>query len=462
VNVPVESATWKCSSVQGVRQALIVMLVIGSALVVGLEAADEKWMSLAAVAAAPFMLLWPVQVTFGTFALLMPFDSIPIVVGGGRVTALTWFLGAGCILVFLVLGLIGNRLRYPTRSAICWLLFMAWGSITTLWALDQRVALKVFPTAWSLLLLYVSAVSFPLTKKQLSWATLMAVAGGTAAAVSACYLYYHGAFYYYGGGHHARGSLVSGGSATDPNYFATSLLLPISLAIGHFLSSHNWLSKIGLLIATAAMAFAVFLSMSRGTLVALIVMAFFYAYKLRMSWRLLIPVSLLLLTLIAVPESFWMRLEPANLRTGSGRTNIWVVGVAILKHYGLLGVGLNNFNTAFTDYAGYAPVFNGVFQDSHNTYLKIWAELGLVGLSLFIAALVFQLRAVGKSRSDPIHPAVLSCEAACLGLLASGCFIDLIWNKVFWLAWILLAIAARVHSGNEPSSLRVKHSQNHY
>jgi len=203
------------------------------------------------------------------------------------------------------------------------------------------------------------------------------------------------------------------------------------------------------------MAFAVFLSMSRGTLVSLIIMALFYAYKLRMSWRLLIPVSLLLLMLMAVPESFWMRLQPANananLRTGSGRTSIWAVGITILKHHGLLGAGLNNFNTAFTDYAGYAPVFNGFFQDSHNTYLRIWAELGLVGFSLFIAALVFQLRAVKKSRGEPIHPAVLSCEAACLGLLASGFFLDLIWNKVFWLAWIFLAIAARVHSGNQPS-----------
>jgi hypothetical protein len=44
---------------------------------------------------------------------------------------------------------------------------------------------------------------------------------------------------------------------------------------------------------------------------------------------------------------------------------------------------------------------------------------------------------------------MVACEAACFGMLAAAWSKDLLWEKVFWFSWILLAIAARVQVHDE-------------
>src|SRR4029077_12875990 len=78
---------------------------------------------------------------------------------------------------------------------------------------------------------------------------------------------------------------------------------------------------------------------------------------------------------------------------GAGRLDIWYVGWELLKHYGIFGAGLANFPQVYSSYAGVAPVFRGFARASHNIFLQISVEGGLVGVCLLIQALRVQLRA---------------------------------------------------------------------
>jgi len=110
-----------------------------------------------------------------------------------------------------------------------------------------------------------------------------------------------------------------------------------------------------------------------------------------------------------------------------------------------MGAGLDNFPLGYQQFAGLASRFpyHGYMRGAHNTFLNMAVENGIVGFGLFVAGLISQLRVAQHSRVR-LAPPLVSYEAACYGLLVAGFFLDLFWWKLFWLAWILLALASRV------------------
>ncbi|MBI3273533.1 MAG: O-antigen ligase family protein [Candidatus Colwellbacteria bacterium] len=75
-----------------------------------------------------------------------------------------------------------------------------------------------------------------------------------------------------------------------------------------------------------------------------------------------------------------------NLQEGSiaGRLENVSQAISLVKEHPLIGVGLGNYARALDPLAGErSPV------TAHNLYLDIWAELGIVGLFLFLGVLFF-------------------------------------------------------------------------
>lgn len=413
---------------------------IGGALILGAAVGKNRWLHVVVLIALSLVLLWPVQVTLGLFALLVPFDTISVVGQGEQGTTLTFVVGGATALVLLLVGLGCNRLVAPPRAARWWILFIAWSAATTLWAIDPEAAWQRLPTALGLLLLYLVAVSVRVTATELSWVSLLAIVGGCAASLYAVSQFYSGVFY----GASMRGSLVAGNRQDDPNQFAVTLLLPVSLALGRFVSTRGWMRRAVLIAAVSVMGLGVFVTMSRGALLALFVVVGVYLYRLRAGWRAFVPVCFLFIMWIALPELFFTRLQDIVGGRGAGRLDIWLVGLAVLRHHGFVGAGLSNFPVAYDNYAGYASVFQGFGRGPHNIYLGMLVEVGVVGFLLFLAAARSQLREFRHSSSPARKLALLPYQAACYGTLASGFFLDLLWRKPFWLCWILLAIATRL------------------
>jgi exopolysaccharide production protein ExoQ len=74
--------------------------------------------------------------------------------------------------------------------------------------------------------------------------------------------------------------------------------------------------------------------------------------------------------------------------TLTGRTEIWEVANSAIKHYYWLGMGQNAFWVDGNPYAEKIWTANHIVTRKgfslHNTFLDLWATLGLVGLSLYI------------------------------------------------------------------------------
>jgi O-antigen ligase len=143
-----------------------------------------------------------------------------------------------------------------------------------------------------------------------------------------------------------------------------------------------------------------------------------------------------------------------------GRLDLWTIGLRMVADRPAQGVGVGNFQVASVHYL----LRPGVIQRSdfivdtpkvtHNVYLQVAAELGLVGAALFVFLLGFAIRCAllaagrfarqGDTAMDLISRAV---AVATLGVLASNMFASEQFSKPLWLLLalgpVLLAIAGR-------------------
>ena len=430
----------------GLRRLLWAILLVVGAAFLGWNVAHEKWLLLAGLAGLPLLAMWPVPLALGVFVFLVPFDGVAVIGGKGGL-ALTFVAGGMAAVVLLVTGFLRRRLQRPPITALWWALFIAWGAITSLWAIDQDLAVHALPTAVGTLVLYVVASSVRITREELNWVVLAAILGGVAAAAYSSHEFYSGVFYQATTA--GRSSLIMGEEAMDPNVFAASLFLPLSLVVGRFFESRGWRRTLYLGMG-GLIAVAIVLTMSRGAMLGLGAMIFIYFRRLGLDRRVLIPVAIVLLSLLVLPERFMVRLQNAESSGGAGRIYIWQAGLASLKHYGLFGAGLHNFGEAYSQNIGAGTrVHRFGESDAHNDYLLLAVELGPIGIGFMGLALVSALKA-GRRLQDRVNQrlanSLVSYEAAAAAMLTSSFFVGMFWRKAYWLVWIMYVLVLRVVS----------------
>ncbi len=373
------------------------------------------------------------------------------------------------LLAFVVLcavGVAGHRLQWPSATVFWWGLFVTWAAASILWAVDPSKCVERLPTVVSLFLLYLVASSFRITEKEFSGVISFAILGGAAAGVMAVYGYYFGVGF---AQHYVRATLVmANGEQVNPNRFGGCLLPPLAFALGRLMSARTGWLKVIWLSCLAMVGFAILLTMSRGAILAAVVTITVFFWRMNslklQSLKPKIRRSLMVLIILAVvagatvPATIFQRFEQSQADRGAGRLDIWMVGLAIFENYPVAGAGLGNFPVVFNQFQGYAEhqEFNSD-RDSHNVYLAIAAEEGLVGICLFLMAIRTQFKISSIWRKQAESPITLvACEAAACGVLVACVFGNLLWDKVFWITWVLLAFAFTVQAGNQLAGQRAR------
>jgi O-antigen ligase len=141
------------------------------------------------------------------------------------------------------------------------------------------------------------------------------------------------------------------------------------------------------------------------------------------------------------------RLSSGN---SSGRVDIWRVGLRMVKANPVRGVGSGNFTIAEPHYLlapgsiGRPELILDTPLVAHNIYLHVLAEMGIVGLTLFLAVLALSIgsaiRAVSifrlrRERSLEVLGRALVIALA--GVLAADFFVSEQYSKQLW---VLLAM----------------------
>lgn len=413
---------------------------------------------LAAVGVAPALLLaayrWPYVFPYGLFVLLVPFDDL-LSIGAGT---LTRYLSLASVAALAVHIMARRRAASPSLALWLWLGFLLWLMITALWASDAGAAWTTIQQLGSMILLFAFLSLAPLGEGDLRRICATIVLAGVAASAYGMVLLHNNPQL---AGDEGRLMLNVDGRTLDPNAFADSLLLPLSLAFVSLLNARKPVAFLLALGATIVVFGGIVVSLSREAFLACLVILAVTAW---FSRRRLLAVFAAVPAVIAVPMLFpaiLVRMSDALSTGGAGRTSIWSVDWLAFLQHPFFGWGAGAEIQAYNAY--FLAVFQrynaGWARPPHNTALFVAVETGIVGFLLFFGAWFAAFRPLrGLGRASGVYDLRVALTAGLLSVLLVSGFIDVIGHKDFWLVLgtaAQLRIVARSRVRGEPAAATV-------
>lgn len=223
------------------------------------------------------------------------------------------------------------------------------------------------------------------------------------------------------------------GVLSDPNDLAQMHLtvLPMLLMLWKPKSPVRNFVLVGPLLAF--LAYAVYLTHSRGVLVGL---AFLIMVYLRSRFNPIIMTIGTVAFAVGMIALGFSGGRSVSFGAGSDRIEAWGVGLGLLKSYPLHGVGFMNF----TEYHEIT---------AHNSFVLCFSELGIVGFFLWLAIIVcsmMQLNSILALQGDnpkfqPLMRWVRMVQLSFTGFLVTSWFLSRTYVALFW---ILVAMSTAI------------------
>lgn len=233
----------------------------------------------------------------------------------------------------------------------------------------------------------------------------------------------------------------------NPNVLGEYLLLLIPIGIAYILSRKGAVLKVSDMIVTGCLCLCMVYTYSRGNWLGLIfaVIAFFMFYNGKYVWFGLLFALFIPLFLPDTIINRFTSIGDVSDTSTSYRVLIWMGTFRMLSDYWLTGVGLGNaaFSNIYQHYS-----YNAVpTQHSHNLYLQIISESGILGLLLVVAIIFIYYRmsisTVIKLTDKKEKGILLALSAGMFGFLIQGLF-DYVWYnwRIVFMFFLMLALTS--------------------
>jgi O-antigen ligase len=215
-------------------------------------------------------------------------------------------------------------------------------------------------------------------------------------------------------------SRLGGVGSYDPNDLGLFTVCTIPLCVYLLRRGAGRLERLAGIGAVMLLFIGTVQSGSRGGFLALIVIGVYGLLGLdaiRRSKRLAVTVVAAALLVVAGGDQYWQRMqtilhpqEDYNWlgHSESGRIEVWMRGLGYMVRHPVLGVGIDQFNAAEGTMAPQAARQDlGIgfkWSGPHSSYVQIGAELGVMGLVLFLALLwraFREARRIGRTAAAP-------------------------------------------------------------
>ncbi len=227
----------------------------------------------------------------------------------------------------------------------------------------------------------------------------------------------------------------------NPNVYGEYLILMIPIAVALFWTEKGWKKKVFFLGIIGILGIALILTFSRGCWLGIIFALAILALIIDRRF-IFLGIFLLLLAPIVLPDTIIQRITSiGNLEdtSTSYRVNIWLGTIDMLRDYWLSGVGMGitSFNTIYPLYS-----FNNIkAPHSHNLYLQIIVEYGIVGFIVMMGVMYnyFKDSIISmKAKKDIVLGGLI---ASMLGFLLQS-MTDHTWYnyRVVLIFWVMIAL----------------------
>lgn len=462
-----------------------------AAVLVGIAAPYDPMLVLAIVgvaAAAAVLLAWPetaiLLVVFLFFtnapAIAVKFHGLPLTVGA--------MLPLLLLVPLAHQWLRGERLRGSVPLLLI-LLFFGVELLSTMGSREPDLAWeKTKTTLIEGVLLYFLVLNTVRTPQLLRRSISMLLLG--AALLGALSLYQEMTGSYskpYGGfaqvpkefftGHAPTARLA--GPLGDPNYYAQMLLVVVPLGLLALWGDRSRGGKLLAGMGTALAAAGVTLTFSRGAGLAFVVVLGLMTVLRYVRWYQVVLVVggvFLLLNLMPAYKDRVATLSSLGGATSTAavadseadmsmksRLTEMLAAAHVFVDHPFLGVGPDVFPSYYQEYANKIglevreTVLHGARKgesaerESHNMFLSIAADLGGIGLGIFLAIIGFAIRDLVRARrrclaigDRDLAAAVTGFVLAIAAYVTTGMFLTLAFERYFWLVLALAGAAASI------------------
>jgi len=405
---------------------------------------------------------WRLTLGVAVFTILTFPEFLPGVLGAGATVAKP--LGLVLAVAWVVTLAARNRpVQLLTRDhpALFWAVaaFVLLAAASAIWApsfAETRYELQRLALAALLFLVVYTAAATTRAFRTIVWAYLVGSVVTSVYSIAS-------------GGYGSSGRLST---LFDPNYFAAELTPAIVVSCFLFLTTDSRRIRLVSAVTLVVDVIAFALTQSRGGIVGLAVgLIAAVAIAGRARPRVLAAV----LVIFAVGVGYYFLYSPAHLSGSfrgsfasatSGRSDEWRIALRMFSNHPLNGVGLGNFVVVEPTYATQTINLNFVNLVvttplvAHNSYLEVAAELGFVGVLLFLAILALPTsracRALPQlsASMDSFEFYARGVIAGALGLFVAFFFLSTEYEKQLWLVLGLLAsISVLARKGTASSAL---------
>ncbi len=235
----------------------------------------------------------------------------------------------------------------------------------------------------------------------------------------------------------------------NPNVLGEFLviMIPTSLALiwGSKKQGHKMIYTMVMLVMCACMVF----TWSRGAWLGVFLAVVMFFFIMDKRWTLAGIVGIFFIPVLLGSNSAIANrlLSIGNTEDTSTayRVSIWMASVSLIKKFWLSGIGLGSDSFTMI-YPKFALAGANFALHSHNLFLQICVEMGIIGITSFIALLVAYVRqayslVVYKNRSRFASIAVIAMASGVLGYMLQG-LTDNVWYnyRMVFIFWTIIAL----------------------
>ncbi|MBA7561140.1 hypothetical protein ES695_14160 [Candidatus Atribacteria bacterium 1244-E10-H5-B2] len=333
--------------------------------------------------------------------------------------------------------------------------FIAICTLSLIWSDTFFTSLKELPHFLAGPLLYFVIVNNMRDEKRISRIISAVVIIGTVLGIYGIFQYNNIDFPFWAS---SGGRNKVFGLFGNVGYFAGYIILPLSLAVSLFFTSKNRNRKILLLLGILAMGITLIVTFTRSSYLAFgISLLFMFLLFLLSRGRSFIQENkkffMILLIVIIIAVSLFIIPTPlskpgtvisqikgrisapqlTNTFTSGRRIAIWKFSGMMIKDHPILGSGIGTYK--YNTFRYQAKFFKqgdnrsiypyGFADKAHNEYLQLWAELGTIGLAIFlwlmIAYFIYGIRYLKREKNEQRQGIMIGLMGAVVAFLVD-CF----------------------------------------
>lgn len=254
-------------------------------------------------------------------------------------------------------------------------------------------------------------------------------------------------------------------SFKDPNTLGIYLSALAPLILGLTLYYFKGKKKIGMLLVSILALAGIILTYSRPTLLAIYVVLLFFGFVRKDKALITLLIVLTLVSPFILPKSVkgWARevnYNPLRFMCNDDRIAVYRHSLNMIEAHPFIGLGANTYMKNYKRYKEYPEYRNVITSDymyAHNIYLHMAAEIGLIGLGIFIWLLFKLFIKAGKIYRDLegqyLKVISLSLSASLIAFLVNGLTESSLYSSrvaiIFWyISGFLLALDKFTHANS--------------